>query len=92
MGAFRGASYDVFMKGGTGCSIVMIDALSSSSMPDNVIRSEYKLTSEVIRLMEGSDMRMVSASELELIVDMVLSETRSESECEDAKKPASSCL
>lgn len=78
------------MNGGTGCSIVIIDALSSSSIPESVIRSEYRLTSEVIRLIDGSDMRIVSASELELIVDMVRKDTLSESEC-DAAIPAS-CL
>ena len=36
----RGDSYDVFTKGDAGCSIVIMDALSSSSIPDSVIRSE----------------------------------------------------
>lgn len=42
IGALLGASYDVLMNGGGGgCSTVWIEALSSSSsIPDNVERSE----------------------------------------------------
>lgn len=40
IGAFLGDSYDVLMYGGVGCSIVLIEALSSSSIPANVAWSE----------------------------------------------------
>lgn len=40
IGAFLGDSYDVLMNGGVGCSNVRIEALSSSSIPESVIRSE----------------------------------------------------
>ena len=72
MGAFLGDSYDVLTNGGVDCSIVRIDALSSSSIPDNVILSEYEFKIEFTRVIPD---RIVSASELlELMVDIVRSD------------------
>ena len=93
MGAFLGDSYDVLTYVGVDCSIVRIDALSSSSIPDNVIRSEYEFSIEFTRVLP---LRIVSVSELlELIVDIVRSDAildaLSESECEEAAMPMS-CL
>jgi hypothetical protein len=93
MGAFLGDSYEVLTDGGVDCSIVRIDALSSSSIPYNVVRSEYEFRIEFTRVIL---LRIVSASELlELIVDIVRSdailEALVESEYEDAAMPMS-CL
>ena len=88
IGAFLGDAYNVSTKGGVGGSIVRIEAPSSSSIPDNVVRSEYEVSRD------GVDKRIVSASELELIVDIVRSDAildaLSESECDDvAARPTS---
>jgi hypothetical protein len=76
----------VLTNGDEACSILRIDALSSSSIPDNVVRSEYEFSIEFTRVIL---LRIVSVSELlELIVDIVRSDAildaLSEPECEDA--------
>lgn len=57
-------------------SIVRIEALSSSSaIPSNVERSEYEFIRGLNCVVEDPGRRMVSVSELELIVDIVRNDT-----------------
>lgn len=96
MAAFLGVSYDVLMKGGVTRSTVRTEALSSSSIPDSVVRSEeYGLNVELARMKEVVDERIVSVSLPELIVDIVRSDAMldalSEPEVEDCAIPMS-CL
>ena len=80
---------------GRGKSTVRIEALSSSEMPASVLRSVYALTTELTRVIEDEDRRMVSVSEPELIVDIVRREAmldaRSEPDVDDPAFPMS-CL
>lgn len=80
---------------GCGKSTVRIEALSSSEMPASVLRSVYALTTELTRVIEDEDRRMVSVSEPELNVDIVRREAmldaRSEPEVDDPAFPMS-CL
>lgn len=73
-------------------SSVFIEALSSSSIPNKVVRSEYEFSIELTRVVLE---RMVSASEVlelvEVIVDIVISDALSEPEYDDAATPIS-CL
>lgn len=78
---------------GGGGSTVRIEALSSSEIPASVMRSEYELTIEFTRVIEEVERRIVSASDAELIVDIVRSDAtldpRSEPEVDDPACPKS---
>lgn len=96
IGAFLGDSYDVLMNGGVACSTVRIEALSSSSIPDKVVRSEeYGFSIELTRVKDVVDDRIVSVSLPELIVDIVRSdailEALSEPDVDEGAIPMS-CL
>jgi hypothetical protein len=69
-GAVRGRSYDALAYGGTGFTIVNIDALSSSSssrISASVERSEYEFSIEETRTVEEvEDVVVLLASELML--------------------------
>jgi hypothetical protein len=73
--------------------VVRIDASSSSDMPDSVVRSEYEAASELTLVMDDAEQRIVSASDPELMVDMVRSEAtldrRSDPELDDVASPLS---
>jgi hypothetical protein len=73
-------------------SNVCIEELSSSSIPNKVVRSEYELSIELTRVVPE---RIVSASEVlelvEAMVDIVISDALSEPEYDDAAMPTS-CL
>jgi hypothetical protein len=92
MGGLLGASHEVLTCGALGRFTVLIEAPSSSSIPANVDRSEYEFRVEFTRVIPD---RIVSVSELELIVDIVrndaILDALPEPECEDAAIPLS-CL
>ncbi|KAI4641474.1 uncharacterized protein J4E79_011681 [Alternaria viburni] len=67
-------------------SSVFIEALSSSSIPNKVVRSEYEFSIELTRVVLEQVLELV-----EVIVDIVISDALSEPEYDDAATPIS-CL
>lgn len=93
IGAFLGDWKDVLMNGGSGPSIVRMEAASDSDMSDSVARSEYESSIDVKPVASDEvDIRIVSVSEsVELMVDIVRSEAALESPSEEGAN-AMSCL